>query len=326
MTESEKASVSTKKKAMDFYADRRERLDRFLTRKLPQHSRSRLARHIAEGKVLVDGLPRKPSFQLERGMRVSVLPLEDKPPQTLLPVPVNFEVVYEDNYFLVINKPPGLLVHPSPTSREPTLVQGLLARGAPLSTGEAPYRPGIVHRLDKGTSGLLLVAKKDAVHRALQTALQAGRIRRWYCVWVEGEMKEKTKTIQTYLGRHPKNRMKRAVVPPTAPDARLAITHCEKMKEWHIPHPNRKRTVITQIHCRLQTGRTHQIRVHLAYAGLPVLGDALYGVPFPLLTRPALHSWQLHLEHPISGKPLNFEAPFPSDLQTLCAWLDSNTS
>lgn len=309
---------------MEFYADRKERLDRFLTRRLPHHSRSRLAQHIAEGKVLVNGVPRKPSFRLEPGMKVWVAPLQEKPPQNLKPTPVDFDVIYEDDYFLVVNKPPGLLVHPSPTSHEPTLVQGLLARGSPLSTLGASYRPGIVHRLDKGTSGLLLVAKRDSVHRALQAALQEGRIMRWYGVWVEGEMKEKNQTIKTYLGRHPKNRMKRAVVPPSAPDARLAITHCEKIREWRLTLSNSKRKIITQIQCRLQTGRTHQIRVHLAHVGLPVLGDALYGVSFPLIHRPALHSWKLHLNHPISGEPMNFEAPLPPDLQALCAWLDSN--
>lgn len=286
-----------------FSADREERLDRFLARVLPEHSRTKLSKHIEDGGVLVDGKKRKPSFLLNPGMKVEVSPLPRPLPHLLKPVQMPIEVLYEDEYLLVVNKPAGISVHPSPTSEEPTLVQGLLARIHSLSSLGGSFRPGIVHRLDKDTSGLLLVAKNDFIHRALQEGIQQKRIQRIYRVWVRGSPPDKTFTLRSYLGRHPKHRQKRAVVTEHAPDARLAVTHCRVLQTIDS---------ISESECTLETGRTHQIRVQLASAGLPVLGDTIYGVSYPGLDRMALHAWKLIFFHPVTKELIEITSSPPN--------------
>jgi len=286
-----------------FNADKKERLDRFLARVLPEHSRSKLTKHIESGGVLVDGVKRKASFLLRPGMKVHVSPLPKPHPHHLEPIRMPIEVLYEDEYLLVVNKPAGIAVHPSPTSREPTFVQGLLARIHSLSALGGEYRPGIVHRLDKDTSGLLLVAKSDFIHRALQEGIQQKTIQRIYRAWVRGIPPNQIFTLRSYIGRHPKHRQKRAVVSEHAPDARLALTHCRVL-----------RTIgsISELECTLETGRTHQIRVQLASAGFPILGDTIYGVYYPGLDRMALHAWKLIFTHPFSKKHIEIESSLPS--------------
>ncbi|HWP31579.1 MAG TPA: RluA family pseudouridine synthase [Fimbriimonadales bacterium] len=291
-----------KDETLYFSADREERLDRFLARVLPEHSRTKLTKHIEQGGVLVDGKKRKPSFLLQPGMTAQVSPLPKPSPHRLEPIPMPIDVLYEDEYLLVVNKPAGISVHPSPTSKEPTLVQGLLARIQSLSSLGGSFRPGIVHRLDKDTSGLLLVAKNDFIHRALQEAIQQKRIQRIYRVWVRGSPPNKSFTLRSYLGRHPKHRQKRAVVSEHAPDARLAITHCKVLQTIDS---------ISELECTLETGRTHQIRVQLASAGFPVLGDPIYGVSYPGLDRMALHAWKLIFIHPVTKKRIEIESPLP---------------
>lgn len=284
-----------------YIADRVERLDRFLANLMPAYSRARLAHHIAIGGVRVDGKQRKASFRLQPGMRVDVTPVEAKPIQLLEPAPIPLNVRYEDEHLLVVNKPAGLAVHPSPTLEEPTLVHALLARQHPLSQSGGAYRPGIVHRLDKATSGLLLVAKTDFVHRALQHGIQEKAVRRIYRAIVRGEPPRQEFTIRSYLGRDPRNRKRQAVVEAGASGARLAITNCKVMQVFG---PDRFDLPATEIECELETGRTHQIRVHLASVGLPILGDPLYGVKSKHFESQALHAFRLEFDHPMTGEHL----------------------
>ncbi len=293
---------------VEFRADRRERLDAFLARVMPEYSRARLAEHARQGRVLVEGVPQKPSHRLEPGTTVCVEPIEDRPPQPLTPIPVPFDILFEDEDLMVVNKPPGLSVHPSPTSSAPTLVHGLLAHSRELSRAGGEFRPGIVHRLDKDTSGALLIAKRDVIHHRLQAQIQARVAKRTYWAWVRGIPRLEQFTVETWLGRHPKNRKKRAVVSEEAPDARNAITHVRVAEAF---------AGATRLECQLETGRTHQIRVHLAHVGLPIFGDPLYGVAHPAIARQALHAIRIEFEHPTTGRALSFDAPLPQDLLQL---------
>lgn len=290
---------------MRLTADRTERLDRFLARVLPDQSRTRLAEHIADGRVLVAGEARKPSFRLKPGMEVLVEEIPERPLPELRPEPISLEILYEDQQLLVVNKPAGLAVHPSPTSRHPTLAHALLAHSASLSTVGGEFRPGIVHRLDKDTSGAMLIAKTDSVHRKLQAQIQSRIAHRVYWAWVSGAPNEPIFTVRTFIGRHPKDRKRRAVVSAFAPDAREAITHCKLLLESE---------GISLLECSLETGRTHQIRVHLAHLRLPLLGDMVYGVAHPLVGRQALHARAISFVHPLSGESISLQAPLPKDL------------
>jgi 23S rRNA pseudouridine1911/1915/1917 synthase len=276
---------------------------------LPNESRTRIAAHIGSGAVLVSGKPCKPSLRLEPGMEVEVEPICASPAHEIAPIQMPLEIAYEDAWMIVIDKPAGLSVHPSATSRLPTLVHALLGRSA-LSSAGGGYRPGIVHRLDKDTSGLLLVAKDDSTHRALQAAIQNRTVKRTYWAWVRGIPAQQQFTIRTFLGRHPKRRQRMAVVREDAPGARLAITHFSVADS---------RGGVSRLECKLETGRTHQIRVHLASVGLPILGDPVYGVPWPGVSRQALHAASLEFVHPITGLTIAVSSPVPNDLASLCA-------
>lgn len=295
---------------MEFVADRRERLDQLLARHFPEVSRSRLAAHARNGGVCVDGVARKPGYRVEPGAIVSVAPLPATPPHALEPAPLALHVVFEDEHLIVLIKPAGLTVHPAATSRGPTLVQALLAHGISLSSAGGAFRPGIVHRLDKDTSGLLLVAKSDRVHVTLQSAIQARRVERKYWAWVVGVPEEHAFRVESYIGRHPRNRKMQAVLPPSAPGARLAVTDCRLISTGEAPG----RATVSLVECKLETGRTHQIRVHLASVGLPIVGDRLYGAASDLAPRQALHACSLTFEHPVTCKPMAFFAPVPGDL------------
>lgn len=274
---------------------------------IPELSRTKISGHIAAGKVLVDGTARKASFQLEPGMHVSLAEFEPRS-TTLEPAQIDLDIRHEDEYLIVLNKTAGISVHPSPTSREPTLVNALLYHSSSLSKAGGEFRPGIVHRLDKDTSGLLLVAKTDAVHRALQNAIQKREVLRKYFAIVKGVPADQEFTIKSYLGRHPKHRQKFAVVSANSRDARIAITHCKAKCSGQ---------GISLIECSLETGRTHQIRVHLSSVGLPILGDAVYGVAHPEISRQALHACSVSFLHPVSGLRLEFSANMPPDMANL---------
>jgi len=309
------------------------RLDRFLAASFPAISRSRFQGLIAEGQVTVEGTAiREARHKLQPGDRVAVT-IPQAAPAEPLPEAIPLHVVYEDRDLIVIDKPPGLVVHPAAGNETGTLVNALIAHcGDSLSGIGGVKRPGIVHRLDKDTSGLLVVAKNDAAHRSLAEQFAAhgrdGRLERAYLAVVWGRPERQHGTITASLARSPANRQKIAV--SRGATARQAITHYEVIEVFGSP------PVASLIRCRLETGRTHQIRVHLAHIGHPLLGDETYGAGFKTslqklpeaarlalksLERQALHAAILGFEHPRTGRPLHFESPEPNDLRELISAL-----
>ncbi|MEN9265899.1 MAG: RluA family pseudouridine synthase, partial [Thermostichales cyanobacterium BF4_bins_65] len=243
-----------------------ERLDRWLAQVHPAISRSRWQKLIAQGYVSCNQqICRDKNYTVQGGDTIHIT-LPDPEPLDLVPHDLDLEILYEDEYLLVINKPAGLVVHPSPGHAQDTLVNALLAKNISLSGINGTLRPGIVHRLDKDTTGALVIAKTDAVHQALQAQIQAKTARRQYLGIVIGRPQQPQGTISNYIGRHPGDRQKMAVRDPE--HGRLAITH------WRIRAPLGN---LTLMEFDLETGRTHQIRVHCAHAGWPILGDPVYG-------------------------------------------------
>lgn len=284
------------------------RIDKQLGHHFKQFSRSQIQRWIEDGHVKVNDQPVKPKYKLAVG---DVVTIEPEKPQKIDLVPENIplDIVYEDDDVIVVNKPQGMVVHPAPGHPDHTLVNALLYH-SPLSTINGEFRPGIVHRIDKDTSGLLMVAKNDMAHRSLAAQLKAKTNEREYVALVHGVIKEDQGTIDAPLGRSPKDRKKQAVVA----DGRHAVTHFKVLKRYQ--H-------YTLVSCRLETGRTHQIRVHMKYIGHPLAGDPLYG---PRKTLPGngqyLHARLLGFKHPRTGKQLTFTAPLPSYFQKMLDKLD----
>lgn len=280
-----------------------ERLDAFLSRALPEISRSAAQKLIAEGNVLLDGKPAKKNDRLEPGQTVSVTIPEPKPVD-VAPTEMQLDIVYEDEDVAVINKPKGLVVHPAAGHQDDTLVNGLLyAMGDSLSGINGELRPGIVHRIDKDTSGLLAIAKNDLAHAVLASQLKDHTMARTYEAIVCGNLKEDSGTVDAPIGRHPTDRKKMCV---TQRNSKPAVTHWEVVKRYR---------GYTHIRCRLETGRTHQIRVHLAYIGHPILGDTVYGAkkPVPGLTGQCLHATALEFIHPATGKKISLTCPLPEE-------------
>jgi 23S rRNA pseudouridine1911/1915/1917 synthase len=280
------------------------RLDAFLAA-AAGISRVVAARAIAEGRVNVEGEPAAKSMRVGAGMQVSAtLELGATGP---LPESIAVPVVYSDEHLVVVAKPAGLVVHPAPGHAGGTLVNALLASADDVPVGgEDEDRPGIVHRLDASTSGLMVVAKSNDAHARLVEMMAAREVSRIYIVLVEGALDSDSATIDAPIGRSPKHRKKMAVVA----GGKTAITHVEVTERLK---------GCTLLDARLETGRTHQIRVHLAAAGHPVLGDSVYGHGRGIardigLDRPFLHAARLSFAHPITGKPLAFEEPMPADL------------
>ncbi len=308
-------------------AEAGERLDRMLVAAFPEISRARFQKLIAGGAVTVDGkVADDAGAKLKPGQHVCVAV---PPPVAAEPAPedIGLDVVFEDRHVIVINKPAGLVVHPAPGHDGGTLVNALLAHcGESLSGIGGVRRPGIVHRLDKDTSGLLVVAKNDAAHQALSEQFAAhgrdGRLQREYLAFVWGVPERPAGTIATGIGRSTANRQKQAV--SNRADAREAITHYDVVERYG--------TAASLVRCHLETGRTHQIRVHMAHTGHPLLGDLVYGaghksasarlspdaqLALKTLKGQALHAAVLGFEHPATGKALRFEAPLPDDLSHL---------
>jgi 23S rRNA pseudouridine1911/1915/1917 synthase len=283
-----------------------QRLDQVLA-DLAGVSRAAAARWIEAGRVLVDGRPRPKSHRLQGGERLRWEPVEAPLSPALVPERRPLEVRFEDEHLLVVAKPAGLVVHPGAGHPTGTLVNALLGRDDPrLSAAGGTVRPGIVHRLDKDTSGLLLVAKDDLAHAALARDLAARRIERRYLALVQGHL-DPGGTVDAPIGRHPRDRKRMAVVP----GGRRAVSH------WHVLE---RLDGVDLVEVRLETGRTHQIRVHLSSIGHPVVGDRTYGADPRLaqrlgLDRPFLHAWRLRLRHPLSGDPIELSEPLPADLQ-----------
>ena len=289
-------------------ADDGRRLDVVVAAHLPVLSRSRIARLADEGGIRVDGRPRKPAFHVRRGQAVEVA-VPPPAPSSVQPEAIPLDIVLEDEDLLVVNKPAGLTVHPSPGHPAGTLVNALLAAVRDLAGIGGELRPGIVHRLDKDTSGLLVVAKSDAAHRALAAQFRAHTAQRTYLAVVRGRVCSDEGTIAAALGRHPVRRTRIAVLP----HGRRAVTHYAVLERF------RDATLLA---CRLETGRTHQIRVHLAHAGHSLLGDPVYGrARAPEIARQALHAARLEFDHPRTGRRVTCTAPLPEDMARLLARL-----
>ena len=277
--------------------DAGQRLDVFVSA-LAEVTRSRAATLIDQGRVLVDGAdPGKAGFKLKPGMTVSVA-IPDAVPAAAQPEDIPLDILYEDDDVAVVFKPSGMVVHPAAGNETGTLVNALLARLDNLSGIGGEIRPGIVHRIDKDTSGLLLVAKSDRAHVSLSEQIKAHAVHRVYKAVVIGGFKEDEGTVEGPIGRHPTDRKKMAIVP----NGRPAATH------WRVLERLRGATLVE---CRLTTGRTHQIRVHMASIGHPVLGDPVYGPkrsPYPVAGGQLLHACRVGFRHPVTGEELLFEA------------------
>lgn len=274
----------------------------------PQYSRSQFHRLIKSGAVKVNGNVPRAKDQVRQGDLIQVT--EPAPAHLdLQPENIPLDIVYEDDDVLVVNKPQGMVVHPAPGHPDHTLVNALLYH-CPLSTINGTYRPGIVHRIDKDTSGLLMVAKTDRAHRSLAAQLKAKTNIREYTALVHGNIREDHGTINAPLGRNPKNRKQQAVVPGGRP----AVTHFTVVHRYGD---------YTLIKCQLETGRTHQIRVHMKSIGHPLAGDPLYGPRKTLAGNGQfLHAGKLGFTHPVTGKQLIFTAPLPPVFEKTLAQLD----
>lgn len=287
------------------------RLDAFLSAD-GALTRSQAARLIAEGRVRVNGKPAAKSARLSGGETVTV-DIPQLRETALTPQDIPLDVVYEDDDVIVVNKPTGLVVHPAPGHPDGTLVNALLHHcGDSLSGIGGEKRPGIVHRIDRDTSGLIIAAKNDAAHLALSAQLKDHSLSRTYECLVTGNMKQDSGTVDAPIGRSSADRKKMAVVPT----GRRAVTHWEVVARY----PG-----VTHLRCRLETGRTHQIRVHMAYIGHPILGDTVYGAkkPVPGLTGQCLHAAGLRFVHPRTGEPVELHCPLPPEFTAMLQKLQS---
>jgi 23S rRNA pseudouridine1911/1915/1917 synthase len=321
-------------------ADAGMRLDRFLASRIETLSRARLQELIRGGHVTADGRPvTGPAAKVREGQSFEVaLPAVE--PYAVEGEQIALQVVYEDSSLIVIDKPAGLVVHPGAGNSNGTLVNALIAHcGKSLSGIGGVARPGIVHRLDKDTSGLMVAAKTDAAHRGLARQFadhgRTGELRRQYIALVWGEPQPRAGRIETRIARHPTSRTKMAVVKA---GGRIAITNYETLHSYRVPPASEKGRganllTLSVVRCSLETGRTHQVRVHMAHAGTPIAGDTVYGAGFASkvqalppgaaeavkrLGRQALHAAHLRFRHPVTGKILAFESNLPKEIADLC--------
>jgi 23S rRNA pseudouridine1911/1915/1917 synthase len=289
-----------------------ERLDRYLPAALPGLSRARAQRLIEEGRVLLSGAPARPATRLRGGETVTV-EIPPAEPFPLAPEDVPLRVLHEDAWLLVVEKPAGMVVHPAPGHSGGTLVNALLSRAGPLSGIGGVARPGIVHRLDRDTSGILVAAKTDAAHHGLSAQLSSHAMERRYRGIVQGKPPREEGTVTTRIGRHPVHRKKMAVL---RAGGRLAVTHYRRLEAFG---------PFSLLEFRLETGRTHQIRLHCAHLGCPIVGDDVYGrsrevrlgkgasAPAVTVSRFFLHAFHLAFRHPVTGERLSFTAPDPPE-------------
>jgi len=299
-----------------------ERLDVFVARRCPGLSRSLVQRLIREGRVTVGGRPGRAGQRLERGDRVLVrMPPQETEP--LRPEPIPLTILYEDSDLLVMDKPAGLTVHPAaglPAGqagvRRGTLAAALLAYRPELAGVGGPERPGIVHRLDRDTSGLLVVAKNEAARAALARQWKERQVEKGYLALVHGRLEPPQGVIDAPIGRDPRHRQRMAVV-EGGRAARTAywVRRYLPAGQAGLPETPRGRDVYSLVEVTPSTGRTHQIRVHFAALGHPLVGDRVYGRPSAVLRRQFLHAHRLAFRHPVDGRPLEFESPLPEDLR-----------
>ncbi|HUF52864.1 MAG TPA: RluA family pseudouridine synthase [Dehalococcoidia bacterium] len=295
-------------RTVELEADRPgERVDSFVARRLPELSRSHVKKLIDSGLVTVDGHLPKPSEKVGEGMllRVTIPPAEE---MTLEAEEIPLTVVYQDNDIIVVDKPAGLTVHPAPGHASGTLVNALLAAVPDLQAMTGTFRPGIVHRLDKDTSGLLVVAKNERALRALQQQMKERRVHKTYLALVEGVPSPREGAIEAPLGRHPKNRKKQAVVA----GGREALTRYRVTRQLA-----GGRYALLEV--EPVTGRTHQIRVHMAAIGHPIVGDGVYGRRSEIVGRQFLHAARLGFGMPLGGREVEFVSPLPEDLREALA-------
>lgn len=280
-----------------------QRADSLLARRLEGLTRSAAARLLEEGRVTDRGRPVAKTLRVQPGQVLEVTLPEPEEPEAR-PQDIPLDVVYEDEDVIVVNKPTGMVVHPAPGHPDGTLVNALLYHcGESLSGVGGQKRPGIVHRIDRDTSGLIIAAKNDAAHLALAAQLADHTLARTYECLAVGNFREDSGTVNAPIGRHPVDRKRMAVV---RQGGREAVTHWEVIARY----PG-----VTHLRCRLETGRTHQIRVHLAHIGHPILGDTVYGAkkPVPGLTGQCLHAVGLRFLHPRTGEPVELTCPLPEE-------------
>ena len=287
-----------------------ERLDVFLVRQQPELSRAHVQKIIASGEVLVDGRARKANFRLKAGASVSFR-LPEAATIEVKPENIPLDILYEDEDIIVVNKSRGMVVHPAAGVDSGTLVNALLFHCHDLSGINGEIRPGIVHRLDKDTSGVMVAAKNDKAHLNLAEQIGMKTAHRSYLAVVHGNIKEEAGIIKGDIGRHPTDRKRMAIVQE---NGKPAVTHFKVLERFGD---------YTLVECRLETGRTHQIRVHMTSIGHPLVNDPKYGrckSPFGIKGQ-ALHSRQLTLKHPATGEEMTFEAPLPEDMEKILAAL-----
>ena len=297
------------------------RLDVFLSRMDLELSRNQVQRFIENNHIQVNGKPQKASYRLRPGEQVSVY-LPPPPPPELTPEPLPVQIIFEDEHLIGINKPPGLVVHPATSHRKSTLVHGLLHHCGRLADLGGPLRPGIVHRLDKDTSGIIVVAKNNSAYRHLSSQFKEKSVYKEYTALVHGRLRQSSGEFTAPIQRHPKNRKKMGIIA----GGRDAFT------SWWLEMMFGEVSLVKVV---IKTGRTHQIRVHFAHAQHQVVGDATYGgkkrvrsIKNPLVRarlskvkRQMLHARRLVLEHPVTGERLDLSAPMPEDMSDLLEFL-----
>ena len=293
-----------------------ERIDKFLGGTLEGLSRSYIQKHLKEGNITVDSKAVKANYKLSEGNQIEVL-IPDPEILDVLPEDIPLDILYEDDDILIVNKPKGMVVHPAPGHPNHTLVNAVMYHcGANLSGINGVIRPGIVHRIDQNTTGSLLVCKNDHAHQILAEQLKEHSITRRYHAIVHGNLKADTGTVNASIGRHPTDRKKMST---KASNGRHAVTHYKVLERFGN---------YTYIECELETGRTHQIRVHMASIGHPILGDDVYGpakCPFHLEGQ-TLHAKVLGIVHPTTGEYMEFDAPLPEYFVELLEKLRKMTS
>jgi 23S rRNA pseudouridine1911/1915/1917 synthase len=277
------------------------RLDKFLADVCPDITRSQIQKLIQDGKVTVNAASERPSHKLKNGDRVAIL-IPAPEPASLIPEDIPFDVVYEDPDIVIINKPAGLAVHPAPGHPSHTLANALLKRFPDLAGFGASLRPGIVHRLDKDTSGLMVIARNEKARLLLVNEFKCRTVKKCYIVLVRGKLLPERGAIDAPIGRDPANRKRMAIV-SKGREARTDYRVIEHLNGFSL------------VEARIQTGRTHQIRVHFAAIGHPVFGDPVYGVKSPLLGRQFLHAYCLELKLPSNGQTRSFTLDLPGDLK-----------